>query len=701
MKQLFSLPSWLKKLGIFALTLLLAILTLLVSIVAYLYVAYPPEKIKPIVLEKIQDKLKTKILFQDIHYSFGANLKIQGLEIYEPQSLGGKILLSTKELTIFFEPWPLLFEKKISLRKLSLRSGELFLRKKGPSYHIQELTIFKKTPSSTPSSQSNWQISENLPQIELSDFTIHHFPETITLAQFSLGGNETRTRIKLVTQDEKIKAEVSFPVGYNLENRKFFYNLMQNPAGEGKIFLKNFHFAHFSPYADSLHGKIYFKGKEGAWQLNLENLSFTTMKNLAIYVVKGEIFVKPKLMIWGKELELRLGERSRLWELAFAYQNGLNFLSSKGLVYLEELPFLREYPARGYWEGIFSQKDGLWQADGELQDFSLTPLGITIFEKEQIPIHLSHNRLHIRRQDATLLGHKVNLDIKAEKDGNLWQIHYHVGGKLLDLQKILQNLKVTKSFTENKTPTDIQTRNLSLLVVGKLSFDSVKYGLWSGEKLHADIEFQNQELVLKTLTFHFASASFYGRYSLKLPHYQHYFLLQFRNLKPNSILEKLDTQMRWYTSLEGQLEGTMEGKSTEELLSTLKGKLDLESKAGRLLKSDLQLALISGFLSVLEDRLSAIEYRKGELSLTASEGKIYIKRGIFDGYDITLQILGHTNFYEEGELHAQLRFQDSFIRDLANPLSLGIAEQKRGDWYVLPFSCVGKIDSPSCWQKDW
>lgn len=680
----------------------------LFSLFLFLYYFFPAEKLKPIVVEKLKEKLQVNLEIGRLSYSFKGGLSLKQLIIYEERKEieQNPVLFSSEVVEIHFKVFPLL-KKQIELKNIKIENAQLYLWQRGQSTNWEKLPFWQKktTKSLDIPAQGKWQLVESLPEIILKNTVIHFNQKIYEISYFGLQGDRNITNVKL-NLAFGLEAEAKIPLGYELKNLSQLKKLAEKPMGEGKLHFKNFRAFFLPKDITSLDGLIHFKEKKGTFELAVSSLKIQRKSfPYHLLVKEGVVFFKNKNHIWGEKIFLTVEEKSQIENLAFTYKENLESLELNLFLNLLDIPQFKQKSLTGAFQGKIEYSKNFYFVQGELKDFSLSYADYPLLAKTNIPVKMEKNHFQLEETPISLFGQQLRFKVAIKPKKENWFIEYSLRGEEFDLKEVIAKLQ---QISEKKPKTEIkETENQNgfftkIMVLGSLQLKKLNYEKWHVENFVGNLALKNQILEIKPVEFTFLKGKFLGHYVLDLENWQQDFSLNFENVKPNELFETIgEKDSRWFATLVGSIKGSMQGKDSQAWEKSLRANLNLESSKGRLVKSDWQLALISGFLAPLEDRLSALEYEKAQLNIFAQEGKWFLKKAHFSSYDLAIDILGYVDWQREGELSLKLSFKDSFIRDLANPILLGIEEQKRGDWYHLPFSCQGKIYEKACWQKDW
>ncbi len=697
----------------------LSILTVLV-----LRLSYPPEKWQQLIRTELEKRLNSKVSFGDIDYSFTGGLYVKNFYLHDvpPEDKNDSVMFAAEKIFIRPQLLPLL-RREIHISSVALTNSSLNLKKDKTGANWQRLPFFK--PQATQEHQATEQATKGgwnfsivtLPKVKIDSLKITDYAGNVIIVRLAnLSGNKQYIDFFLdsaFSQDTaELKANFSLLAPYELATLK---SLPQSLRDRSIHFRGSLEFHRFSsPLLPTginfLNGKIKFANTAENTQLEIQNLTFKHNKLPAMATFNGKVNLTGKT-ITATNSSLQMGQNIFLKQLSFRYEDTIRSFEAEIDADLPSLATLLRKTGitSGKVLGTLQIKEQAVHANLQFQSVSLQLGNVKLIDNASFSAKMTDNRFEIPQTELNILGQILSFSLSGNTKSQKWYLNYVIRANTLLLPEILQRLRpTTNPSTEPMTTTDTDNRisatNQELpqvYVNGEVYVAKVKYDPIEWQDFHATTEFEPNLLRLKNLKAVFYSGQFTGNYQLALKEATHEFSINFSGLKPNQLFDSANIKARWFTSLNGSLSGSMIGRSSTEFRQSLKARLRIESGSGRLVNSAMQQGFITGVLGPLEDRLSAIEYRRAALEISAADDRLYIRQATFDSEDLALKIMGAAEWNSQADVVAELRFKDSFIRDVANPLQLGIDDVKRGDWYVLPFSCQGKLTDPRCWQKEW
>ena len=326
------------------------------------------------------------------------------------------------------------------------------------------------------------------------------------------------------------------------------------------------------------------------------------------------------------------------------------------------------YYQKEAFNGTLSLKNVALDAKNSLLTNVSTNITIknNIFKKQNIPVFVNKNPCLVSI---------------ASTDPKLKKLFINLHSKKL----VLNGLKLSggKSNKEFKSKVEITgSVNIRELIYNKLKFS----------KFQAHYALRGASFNINGFSSQFLDGTLQGKGAINISRKppQASIKFQFNNIKVQNIAGFTKKfKDRFFGSSYGTV--ALDFDIGENLEKSLYGKVEFNIRKGKLVNTGVQNGL-GIFLSELKYKLRDLEFKRiyGNLTL---KGKNYVVNSfIFNSQNIRLKIEGSLNKeFVARPLLINLEFNRRFIEDVPGPVALILSKYNTGNWYVIPFSCVGDI----------
>lgn len=709
----------------------------------YIYVnkTYPPEKIALLLQQVLQEKLNLSVKIDEVHYTWHGRIQIKNIIVYDVLPLKAPVVTAenTKQKLIVPAKTPSpstsqtsqspdellnistlilqislkdLVSKKIRVQAIDLENVNLLysapIDKK--KYRNRWAEIIGRLPPSSPGQQ----LSLDIEKLSLKKVRIKSkkdsgivLPDVTSGISVQLSSEESRVQIHLSQAETTgIRAEMQIKPGVvvkDLTDTKTRENFLATVNLSGKIIAEKTSGELLSVIAGSRLPVSVLNGTAN-FSYAAKKITYTTNQATAIHK-SGETIA------FSSTGEYDLISR-KFFSAESKIHMGSAVLSLTNLLKDAEKPVSFAFKLDGKTDtlarlaGFSGSHSGNISANGKmtgkkpihlsllLTDFTNVTKGIET-KINSLKAEYDGRTWKVPATEIVTMGSRMNLQVNYRQNSSPPSLQLVLGAAELQLETIaakLGQLPGSKSSGDND--------NLPFNISAALHIGKVKYADFVWHNVQFSVESSSEKIRLSPLSFKFASGNFSGtleRHAGK----KYIFDVSFSGFQMNEFLKMLQASGQVRTTCSGNLKGTFTGETSDEIKKTLKADARFSSGKGRISNTFLQQGYLNGPLSPLEDKLSDIEFDKSELFLQANDGNINVTKVLFEAGEWSIRAGGQTDYHLKGEAHTTLKFKETFIENIANPLQLGIGDTRSGDLYTLPFSCQGNFREAACWRREW
>lgn len=651
----------------------------------------------------------------ELELTWTGNARLRQICIRNEKMRSERCLLSADIVELDLALLPLL-RKEIHVRGLAIAQCEINLfsekiettEKKSQIRRSWEIE-FPGQVSGTDSEPSTAQtVGLQLHRVEIQNGVIAHEAEALPLplgriafaAALRHSGKELRLNLDLPDRGH-IAAELELRIAdFRRAAQRLIteLHLPENDRITGNVICTHCHLVRLDARVQYLTGKlkIDFIGTE--LQISSQDAQITTSYTYApLLSWNGTVKLKLKMpQLYPLSGEGTLTGQGLL--LAYAQLAGndktgiaADFTASIDLARLPKIAgFKGELKAQG------SIRNGSVDAHFHARNFATdkAPIAITA---EHLTGELRAGTISLRRQKVNLGKNaaEVSLDVKI-KDATKT-----LTGSVAFAELNLDDwLKTNTAASSGGAFPSTKKNSLPFSAQLVLSASSLKYNNVQSGKFAALLAASGQSGELQLLGLEFGRGRITGSYRHEISGRRNIHL-KISGIRMQDMKALLPWQATIYGVLDAEINGSFTGTTLGAVLQSGKGNLHVQIGRGKIKDSFLQKGIFNGPLHKLEDKFADIEFASATAEARLDGGKLHIPKLVFDAEEWNVTYRAESDSTGQGRAELVFRFRESFVANVANPLHLGIADRKDGDFYDLPFACRGKVASGECYQRNW
>ncbi len=251
---------------------------------------------------------------------------------------------------------------------------------------------------------------------------------------------------------------------------------------------------------------------------------------------------------------------------------------------------------------------------------------------------------------------------------------------------------VADTAAKNSAADSFVPHALPFQANGKIEIDSLRINTFNASKAITNYQFAGSKLTLTNASCQFLGGDIRGKgaidFSSPAPHAE--IAMQFNAIKIQNFSKYSDRiKDRFFGSANGNSELSFTIGSRDDIMNSLRGKLEFVIDKGKLVNTGIQDGL-GVWLEDLKYKLKDLEFNKiyGNIGITGNNYQIH--SFVFNAPDIRMKINGFFNRDLSGDVRIDLEFTRHFFQDIPNPaVFLQLNKYKRDRWYVIPFQARG------------
>ncbi len=701
---------------------LLLILLIFAAAVAggifYLKNRISPERISAEATALISRNFGLGLTIGELNLTWSGNISLKRVCVRNEAMSSPRCLFAADIAELDLRLLPLL-KKQIEIRGAWLENGELNLFSETAEGSDKKKTVRKSwelPPRSAQSSENETGIAEaggaplmlRLEHLRIRNAVIAHEARALPLplghSNVSLELEKAGKRLLLQGQlpdQSRLKAELEL-------NIRDFFRTAQFIVAEGKLAYEDHvsgilecercDLSALDARAGFLTGSFRLEASGQKVVLQAENMQLTT-----------KVIYTPHLTLKGNatfalpEFYPTAGEGSLTGQgLSLAYRK-LAGSKETGLAVefdvaadLARLPGLTGIEGTAVARGRVSNRSPY--AFFSLKNFSASAAGMAI-SAEKLNGELSGQRIRLNKQNVLLAGNAAEITLDADIAGRIPSI----AGSLAFRELRLTNLSDTTTPAPKAEPKKAASQASStphLRASIQLSATALNLGKLKTGPLSAQLISDGTITELRSWQVEFGQGRMQGSYQ-RFPDGKQNLVFRVISVKAQEFRELLGFKATLYGTVDAEGRLAFAGNTADALLKTAAGQVHFRLGRGKIRDSFLQKGVLSGPLHKLEEKFSDIEFASAQAELLLTENKIEIRRFYFDAEEWNVTYRAEADRNWQGKAALVFRFRSSFVENVANPLHMGVADRKDGDFYDLPFACRGAVLSGDCYKKNW
>lgn len=649
----------------------------------------------------------------ELEFTWAGNARLRQICIRNEKMRSERCLFAADIVELDLALLPLL-RKEIHVRGLAIAQCEINLFSEKIETAEKKLQIAKSWEITSPTivTETGGEVSVapsvavQLYRVEIQNGVIAHEAEALPLplgriaftATLRDSGKDLRLDLDLPDRG-RIAAELELRIAdFRRTAQRLIteLHLPENDRITGNVICTRCHLARLDARMQHLTGKVQIDFIGTELQISSQDVQITTSYTYA------------PLLSWNGTAKLKMpqlyplsGEGTLTGQglfLVYAHLAGndktgiaADFTASIDLARLPKITGFRgELKAQG------AIRNGSVAAHFNARNFATdqTPIAITA---EHLAGELRAGTISLRRQKVNLGKNaaEVSLDLKINNTTK------NVIGSVAFAELHLDDwLKPNSSASSGEALPTPNKNSLPFSAQLALSASSLKYNNVQSGKFSARLVATGQGWELQLLGLEFGRGRITGSYRREISGRQNIHL-KISSVRMQDMKALLPWQATIYGVLDAELNGSFIGTTPATLLQNGKGSLHVQIGRGKIKDSFLQKGIFNGPLHKLEDKFADIEFASATAEARLDGGKLHIPKLVFDAEEWNVAYRVESDSNGQGRAELVFRFRESFVANVANPLHLGIADRKDGDFYDLPFACRGKVASGECYRRNW
>lgn len=697
------------------LALLLLSIALVVGGIFYLKSRISPAAFSAEVSALLRRRFGLALTVGELEFTWAGNARLRHICIRNEKMRSTRCLLAADIVELDFKLLPLL-RKEIHVRGMKISRCELNLFSEKWQTAEKNFQVVKSWEFSAPTptldtakeSSTAQAIALQLDHVEIDNGLIAHEAEILPLplgqmpfaASLRDAGKDLHLNLDL-PDSGRVEAQLALQIAdFASTARRLLHQLYlsDNDKISGTLVCTRCNLSRVDERLQHLTGKleIEFAGKE--LQLRSRDAHITSHYAHAPQLLwdgTAKLQLPQLVPLSGEGTFTGQGLVVQYLRLAGSEKAGIesDFSANLDLARLPKISgFKGELKAQG------SVRNRVVAAHFVVQNFATdkAPFPITA---ENLEGNLRENTIALRRQKALLGKNAAELSL----DFTIKNTSRSVSGTIAFGELNLDDWLRTNAAADSGNAPTARTKSAATQPFSaQLSIiaSSCRYKDVQSGKLSARLMANEQSWELNPVELEFGRGRITGSYRRELSGRQN-IQLRVASVRAQDLKALVPWKATLYGLLDAEASGSFTGNTPTAILQNGQGRLSLHLGRGKIKDSFLQKGIFTGPLHKLEDKFADIEFASAMAEARLDAGKLHIHKLAFDAEEWNVAYRAEADNTGQGKAELIFRFRESFVANVANPLHLGIAERKEGDFYDLPFVCRGKVSSGDCYRPNW